>query len=176
VNGVRGPKRGSTGRPADAGNGGGPGAVDPAAVTFEGLRGDHLPALLALETELFGAEAWSEGMLRSELAQPDDRYYRVALAAGRVVGYAGLGVFGDEAHVLTVGVLQQWQGRGLGASLLRALLTEAERRQLFRMLLEVRADNLTAQRLYERHGFRSVGRRPRYYQPSGTDAVVMARG
>jgi ribosomal-protein-alanine N-acetyltransferase len=43
------------------------------------------------------------------------------------------------------------------------------------VLLEVRADNDRAIGLYERRGFSAIGRRPRYYQPSGTDAVVMKR-
>ena len=43
------------------------------------------------------------------------------------------------------------------------------------VLLEVRADNAAAQRLYERRGFTEIGRRRGYYQPSGADAVVMRR-
>ena len=43
------------------------------------------------------------------------------------------------------------------------------------MLLEVRADNEAAQRLYQRRGFTEIGRRRGYYQPSGADAVVMKR-
>ena len=57
-------------------------------------------------------------------------------------------------------------------ALLRDLLAAAGPR---RILLDVRVDNATAQRLYERHGFVPIGRRRRYYQPSGTDALVMAR-
>ena len=66
------------------------------------------------------------------------------------------------------------QGRGIGSMLLDALLTEADRRSPV-VLLEVRADNQVAQGLYQRRGFTEIGRRRRYYQPSGTDAVVMKR-
>jgi ribosomal protein S18 acetylase RimI-like enzyme len=77
--------------------------------------------------------------------------------------------------VLTLGVATAEQGRGLGAALLRDLLDAAERAGAREVLLDVRADNPVAQRLYARHGFVPIGVRRRYYQPSGTDAVVMRR-
>ena len=137
------------------------------------MRWWHIPGVMVLEQELFGAESWSEAAYWNELAETATRHYVVALEeADRVVGYAGLAVFGDEAHVLTIGVAGAAQGRGLGTALLLDLLAAAGDR---RVLLDVRADNEVAQRLYRRHGFVPVGRRRRYYQPSGTDAVVMAR-
>ena len=91
-----------------------------------------------------------------------------------LVGYAGLIAYDDEAHVATLGVDQGAQGEGVGSLLLDALLAEADRRSPV-VLLEVRADNEAAQRLYQRRGFTEIGRRRGYYQPSGDDAVVMKR-
>ena len=139
------------------------------------MRWWHVADVLVLEDELFEAEAWSAAAYWNELAETATRHYVVALggAAGDlVVGYAGLAVFGDEAHVLTIGVTGSAQGRGLGTALLLDLLAAAGDRRVF---LDVRADNDVAQRLYKRHGFVPIGRRRRYYQPSGVDAVVMAR-
>ncbi len=136
------------------------------------MRWWHVAAVMELEGELFGAEAWSPAAYWNELAETATRHYVVALAEEQVVGYAGLAVFGDEAHVLTIGVAAAAQGRGLGTELLRDLLAAAGGR---RVLLDVRADNEVAQRLYRRHGFVPIGRRRRYYQPSGVDAVVMTR-
>lgn len=141
------------------------------------MRWWHLAEVMELETELFAEETWSEAAFWNELAERDSRCYLVALDPDEhVLGYAGLAVFGDEGHVLTLGVTGRAQGRGLGAALLRALLAESAARGAGRVLLDVRADNAVAQRLYTRHGFVPVGVRRRYYQPSGTDAVVMARG
>jgi [ribosomal protein S18]-alanine N-acetyltransferase len=64
-------------------------------------------------------------------------------------------------------------GEGIGAALVENLLAEAGRRGCTEVFLEVRVDNGRAQRLYRRHGFDSVGVRHGYYQPSGTDALVM---
>jgi ribosomal-protein-alanine N-acetyltransferase len=146
--------------------------ADPVIVP---MRWWHLAEVMAAEQVLFGAESWSEASYWSELAQPDTRYYVVALAAGRLAGYAGLAVFGDEGHVLTLGVRPDRQRHGIGTTLLRDLLAEAARRGAATVLLDVRADNPAAQRLYARHGFVPAGIRKRYYQPSGTDAVVMVR-
>ena len=141
------------------------------------MRWWHIPAVLALDEELFGAESWSEATFWNELAETETRRYVVATGeGGSVVGYAGLAVYDDEAHVLTLGVTRSAQGRGIGTALLVDLLAAADARGAPRVLLDVRADNAAAQRLYARHGFVPIGRRRRYYQPSGTDAVVMARG
>jgi [ribosomal protein S18]-alanine N-acetyltransferase len=136
------------------------------------MRWWHVRPVLGLEHELFPEESWSAAAFWNELAESDTRHYVVAVRDEQVVGYAGLAVFGDEAHVLTIGVTGAAQGHGIGTLLLRDLLAAAGSRRVF---LDVRVDNDVAQRLYQRHGFVQVGRRRRYYQPSGTDALVMAR-
>jgi [ribosomal protein S18]-alanine N-acetyltransferase len=99
----------------------------------------------------------------------------VAADASGVVGYAAvLAPAGSgDADVLTIAVAEERRGEGTGAVLLDTLLDTAVRRRAHRVFLEVRADNPVAQHLYTSRGFRSVGRRRRYYQPDGVDAVVM---
>ncbi|MDT0274992.1 ribosomal protein S18-alanine N-acetyltransferase [Blastococcus goldschmidtiae] len=138
------------------------------------MRLADLDAVMALEEELFAPDTWTAAMYREELAQTGTRHYLVADDEGAVVGYAGLIAYDDEAHVATIGVAGARQGEGIGAQLLDALLAEADRRSPV-VLLEVRADNEHAQELYRRRGFTEIGRRRGYYQPSGTDAVVMRR-
>ncbi|MCF6742945.1 ribosomal-protein-alanine N-acetyltransferase [Blastococcus sp. KM273128] len=134
-----------------------------------------LPAVMGLEEELFAPDTWTAAMYRDELSRTDTRHYLVAEDDGGIVGYAGLIAYDDEAHVATIGVTGARQGEGIGARLLDALLAEADRRGAPVVLLEVRADNETAQGLYRRRGFAEIGRRRGYYQPSGEDAVVMKR-
>lgn len=138
------------------------------------MRPADLAAVMELEEELFAPDTWTAAMYREELALTDTRHYLVAEDGGTVVGYAGLIAYDDEAHVATIGVTGSRQGEGTGALLLDALLAEADRRSPV-VLLEVRADNEHAQELYRRRGFTEIGRRRGYYQPSGTDAVVMRR-
>ena len=142
---------------------------------LERMRWWHIDELLPLERRLFGEEPWTARLFWSELAQLDTRHYLVALSDGLVVGYGGLCAYPDEAFVQTIAVDPRVQGEGLGGLILQALLDEAARRRKSTVSLEVRADNEPAQRLYKRFGFRVAGVRRGYYQPSGTDALVMMR-
>jgi [ribosomal protein S18]-alanine N-acetyltransferase len=141
------------------------------------MRWWDLPSVMVIEGELFGDEAWSEGMFWSELAERETRSYLVEEdEAGVLCGYAGLCAYAPyEAYVQTMAVAPDQRRRGLGQQLLTALLDEAARRSCPHVDLEVRADNDSAIRLYERNGFTRLGVRHGYYQPSGTDAVVMRR-
>ena len=154
-------------------------------VTLRPMVLKDLPAVMRLEEELFAPDTWTEAMYRDELSRGDTRYYVVAEfdVSGDedepdgppvVVGYGGLIAYDDEAHVATLGVTAALQGEGIGSLLLDTLLAEADKRSPV-VLLEVRADNATAQHLYRRRGFVEIGRRRGYYQPSGADAVVMKR-
>jgi [ribosomal protein S18]-alanine N-acetyltransferase len=135
-----------------------------------------LDSVLMLELALFGEEAWSRQMLAGELGQqPGSRYYLVAERAGTILGYAGLLAAGGQADVLTIAVDSAHWGEGVGSELLRLLLAEATQRGCTEVFLEVRADNDRAQRLYQWWGFDDIGVRRGYYQPSGTDAIVMRR-
>ena len=140
------------------------------------LRWWQLAPVVALERVLFGDESWSEASFWSELAQYDTRHYLAAWAGDDLQGYAGLAAYREEAWVQTLAVAPDWQRRGLGTTLLQSLLAEARHRGARTVALEVRADNDAAQRLYVRHGFAVTGRRRGYYQPSGTDALVMTAG
>jgi ribosomal-protein-alanine N-acetyltransferase len=133
-----------------------------------------LDSVLALELDLFGDEAWSRQMLVGELGQqPDTRYYLVAEQDEQIVAYAGLLAAGGQGDVLTIAVATARWGNGIGSALLERLLAEADRRGCTEVFLEVRADNARAHGLYLRRGFTDIGIRHAYYQPSGTDAIVM---
>ncbi|WP_181871554.1 ribosomal protein S18-alanine N-acetyltransferase [Sphaerisporangium album] len=134
-----------------------------------------LPAVLAIERSTFPLDAWSEGMLRGELAdQPRTRHYVVAVAGDEIVGYAGLAAAADQADVQTIAVLAGHQRSGIGSAMLTELLAEAARRGVTAVFLEVRADNPPAQAMYERFGFERIGLRRDYYD-DGTDAIMMMR-
>jgi ribosomal-protein-alanine N-acetyltransferase len=140
------------------------------------MRWWDIPPVMQIERELFGDEAWSNTMFWSELAQRDTRRYLVAEADGQIVGYAGVCVYGShESYVQTIAVAKTDQGNGIGTALLAELIAESVRRGCAQLDLEVRADNLSAQELYARHGFDRIGVRRGYYQPSGVDAIVMRR-
>ncbi|MFI7450539.1 ribosomal protein S18-alanine N-acetyltransferase [Nonomuraea sp. NPDC049714] len=134
-----------------------------------------LPVVMAIEQATFPYDAWSEGMMRGELAdQPRTRHYVVAEADGQIVAYAGLAVAADQADVQTIAVLESHRGTGIGGAMLAELLREARERGAREVFLEVREDNPVARGVYQHFGFEEIGVRRRYYD-DGTDAIMMRR-
>ncbi|WP_434099455.1 ribosomal protein S18-alanine N-acetyltransferase [Streptomyces platensis] len=150
----------------------------PAAVLRE-MRWWDLAPVLELERELFPEDAWSPGMFWSELAHARGpfatRRYLVAEQESRLVGYGGLAAVDGTGDIQTIATARDQWGSGLGARLLTELLHAATDFECHEVLLEVRVDNLRAQRLYERFGFEPIGFRRGYYQPGNVDALVMRR-
>lgn len=96
--------------------------------------------------------------------------------ASGVVGFAISQRILDETTLLNLGVAPQQQGHGQGAALLAAVLDQALADGAQRCLLEVRASNSVAQRLYQRAGFVQDGIRKRYYPvvSGNEDAILMS--
>jgi len=117
---------------------------------------------------------WSREAFASELIQ---RYtvYLVARTADRVVGFAGMHVMWEMAHVTNVAVHPLYRGRGIGERLMRELIRIAARRGAMRMTLEVRVGNAPAQALYRKLGFITEpgAIRKGYYTDTGEDAIIM---
>jgi ribosomal-protein-alanine N-acetyltransferase len=79
----------------------------------------------------------------------------------------------DEAHIATIAVDPAYRGRAIGQRLMADGLQAAIGKGAVEATLEVRAGNLSAQRLYQRFRFEVVGKRPRYYRDNGEDALIM---
>ncbi|WP_460797733.1 ribosomal protein S18-alanine N-acetyltransferase [Microbacterium sp. GXF0217] len=129
---------------------------------------------MAIEHASFPTDAWSAETMAAELAG-EHSHYLVDEEDDGVVGYAGLRSMrgSSDADIQTIALLEAHRGAGRGRALLTALLAEASLRGAREVFLEVRADNPGAEGLYASEGFAELGRRPRYYQPDGVDAIVM---
>src|SRR3712207_9412629 len=86
----------------------------PVTARLRPMRLADLDAVLELEEQLFAPDTWTRAMYRDELSRTDTRSYLVAEDGDRVVGYAGLIAYDDEAHVATIGVAPDRQGEGIG--------------------------------------------------------------
>ncbi len=91
----------------------------------------------------------------------------------RIVGFAGMWLMLDEAHVTTIGVKPELRGQGFGEVLFATLLEIAIEVGARRATLEVRVSNLPAQALYRKYGFHDEGIRRRYYSDDNEDALIM---
>jgi [ribosomal protein S18]-alanine N-acetyltransferase len=116
---------------------------------------------------------WPSYAFEQELRGNRLARYLVARAGEAVVGFAGIWLMVDDAHVTTFAVHPDWRRQRIGRQLLLGLLELAATIGARRMTLEVRASNAPAQALYHAFGFEVAGRRPRYYTDDGEDALVM---
>jgi ribosomal-protein-alanine N-acetyltransferase len=91
-----------------------------------------------------------------------------------IVGYVGVWLMVDEAHIVAIAVREAYRGRGLGELLLADAIDLALENRQETVSLEVRRTNLVAQALYEKFRFLKVGVRKRYYSDNGEDAIIMS--
>ncbi len=90
-----------------------------------------------------------------------------------LIGFAGMWMAFDEAHITTIGIDPRFRGHGLGELLLLSLVDEATARGANWLTLEVRVSNVAAQTLYRKYGFTVHGSRKRYYSDNNEDALIM---
>jgi ribosomal-protein-alanine N-acetyltransferase len=147
-------------------------ARPPLRVRVEPMTVDDLRAVHAIERASFSVP-WPDDAYRNELLTNRLASYVVARAGHEIVGFGGLWVMVDEAHITTFAVDPRWRRRGIGEWMLLGLLDRAVERRAREATLEVRLSNVPARRLYEKYGFRPVGIRPRYYSDNGEDALIM---
>ncbi len=136
------------------------------------MRRRHLRSVLQIEAQVY-PRPWTLGLFLSELNLQTARSYFVARVDGKVVGYAGLMLSLEDAHVTTLAVDPMWQRNKLGQRLMVVLAREAVRVGAKNLTLEVRVSNQAAQGLYRRFGLAPAGIRKGYYLESGEDAIVM---
>jgi [ribosomal protein S18]-alanine N-acetyltransferase len=141
------------------------------AVTLDLMSPYDLGAVLRIERVAFPS-AWTPESYLRELRNTSS-YYIVARREGEVVGYAGMWVIEDEAHVSTIAVHPDHRRHGLGEVMMRHLIEVAHLRRARHMTLEVREGNAVAQSLYHKLGFHIQGLLTRYYGDTGEDAYVM---
>lgn len=116
---------------------------------------------------------WSREAFISELTTNKFAYYYVIELAGEVVGYAGMWVILDEAHVTNVAIHPKARGNKLGELIMRYLLQMAQFYGASSMTLEVRVSNQIAQNLYTKLKFQEQGIRKKYYADTMEDAIIM---
>ena len=138
------------------------------------MRSRDIRSVLAIEEAVY-ARPWSHRLFADELAQRKSRIYRTAWVDRDLVGFAGLMLIEEDAHVNNIAVDPAWQGHGIATVLMLDLARSAVDRGSRHLTLEVRVGNEPALALYRRFGFEPAGTRPRYYADTGEDAVIMWR-
>ena len=133
----------------------------------------HLAGVAELERMCFSTP-WNEAMLEEELYNATASFIVAEGEDGSVLGYAGLHVILDEGYIDNVAVRPSCRRMGLGDRLLDVFIRFGQANLAF-LTLEVRPSNTPAVALYEKNGFKEVGRRPNYYDDPKEDALLLTR-
>ncbi|AQQ52155.1 ribosomal protein S18-alanine N-acetyltransferase [Planococcus lenghuensis] len=141
-------------------------------VIYREMTARDIGQVYAIELQSFTIP-WTRDAFYHEVFYNDNALYLVAEADKRVVGYCGMWLILDEAHITNVAILPQERGKKLGEGLMRAAIQAAKEQGARHMTLEVRVSNETAQNLYRKLGFIEGGVRKRYYTDNYEDALVM---
>jgi len=140
-------------------------------LAIRSARLNDVPALLAIEQQAPDAAHWSSEQYNKLVGSG---VVLVGEEAGMLCGFvcaqAAAGEWEIENVVVAAGMLR----RGIAGELVRELIQRARSEAAPAILLEVRESNLPARRLYEKHGFREVGRRRAYYRDPVEDAILYA--
>jgi ribosomal-protein-alanine N-acetyltransferase len=131
-----------------------------------------LPQIITIERRAFSTP-WSLAMFVLELSKSTG-WCLAALHGETMVGYLVCSRYDTVWHIMNVAVDPAHRRTGIATALLTGLIERINDTRA-RYTLEVRESNVGAIALYERYGFRAAGRRRRYYQDNGEDAVVMWR-
>lgn len=145
---------------------------EPEALQFTPMTLADVPAVHAVETRSFRLP-WTQEAFSEEVTNNPCAHYVVMRLGQRVVGYGGMWIIIDEAHVTNVAVDPDFRGRKLGERLMCELIDRARGLGAKRMTLEVRVSNYVAQNLYAKLDFRGAGIRKGYYSDTGEDALIM---
>lgn len=142
------------------------------ALSFRLMQMADIDQICGIEEEAF-ASPWTAAAFQNELANNLFARYVVMEWNGEIIGYGGMWLITDEAHITNIAVRSDYRGRKLGEKLLRELQDTARVMGASRMTLEVRVSNHVAQRLYKKMGFIPTGVRKGYYSDNMEDALIM---
>ena len=112
-------------------------------------------------------------MLYSDICDNEITVYCVIEEQGKLIGYGGMWIILDEAHITNVCVLPEKRRQGYATKLMDELAGIASGLGADNMTLEVRVSNEEALKLYEKCGFHIQGVRKKYYSNNGEDAYIM---
>ncbi|MGH2956868.1 MAG: ribosomal protein S18-alanine N-acetyltransferase [Solirubrobacterales bacterium] len=129
-----------------------------------------LPAVIAIERRSFPTP-WSLAMFVLELSKPSGICLAAEDESGSLIGYLVCARYDEVWHLMNVAIQPDRRREGLATELIERLFDEAGPGARF--TLEVRVSNRPAIAMYQRFGFRSAGRRRRYYHDNGEDALIM---
>jgi ribosomal-protein-alanine N-acetyltransferase len=144
------------------------------AIELRSLNITDLDEVLEIEPVAFGSHHWSHQSFVNELSNSMGNYFAaIDNTDNRLLGYSGFWLIGEEAHITTLAVHPDFRRKYVGERLLVNDIVHAKIVGAHWITLEVRMSNESAQKLYFKYGFKSLGVRRHYYQDNDEDALVL---
>ena len=140
------------------------------AVSIREMQESDIKEIADLEKECF-SEPWSENSLRDELTNETARFF-VLRDSEKLLGYIGANNICNEVYITNVAVNSKCRGKGYGKILVKHLIKQSEVERAFFITLEVRKSNENAIKLYEKCGFKLIGKRKNFYSKPTEDALI----
>lgn len=137
------------------------------AMTLSDL--DSISDILTCEFDDF----WNYNLFKSELENKNSMYI-VAKLNNQIVGFAGIWFSVDDIHITNIVVKKNCRNQKIGSLMLNNLIELCENRTQKSITLEVNSNNIPAQKLYQKFGFKNVGIRKKYYNNT-EDAIIMTK-
>lgn len=130
---------------------------------------DSISDILTCEFDDF----WNYNLFKSELENKNSMYI-VAKLNNQIVGFAGIWFSVDDIHITNIVVKKNRRNQKIGSLMLNNLIELCENRTQKSITLEVNSNNIPAQKLYQKFGFKNVGIRKKYYNNT-EDAIIMTK-
>ena len=142
-------------------------------IYFREMVPDDADSVAIVEEKCFSMPWSRESFWRD--ASNENTLYLLAVDKEKeeIIGYVGCWILGNEGEITNVAVSAEYRGQHIAENMLLELIERVKKRGGTAMTLEVRPSNTPALKLYEKLGFKSVGRRPKYYVNPVEDAEIM---
>lgn len=143
-----------------------------APLKFRKMTIRDVDAVYEIEKDSFTL-AWTKEAFEQEMLKNEFAYYVLAETEEGVIGYCGMWLVMDEAHITNIAISPQQRGNKFGEALMKEAMDQAKARGAKLMTLEARVSNIAALNLYKKLGFQNGGIRKGYYTDNQEDAIVM---
>ena len=135
---------------------------------------DDIPQIEEIEKRCFSLP-WTAEQLAGQMKDAQHEFIAAISPDGTVLGYVGMMYVLDEGYISNVAVSPDSRRQGIADKLVDHLCVLCQDHALSFVTLEVRAGNVPAIALYEKHGFERVGLRKAYYERPREDALIMTK-
>ena len=142
---------------------------------FRNTTIEDLDEIYALECETYGKYHWSKESFKNELTQECSRYLVCESSTNKkeILGFTGYWLIGNEGHITTMVIGDQYRNNHLADILLYTMIGSAVQNRINWLTLEVRISNIAAINLYVKYKFKQLGIRKKYYQNNNEDALIL---